>query len=172
MPKTPKEIEPIDASFDDVVSAIAPKATPVHSVENESIQGFELAEYEDPGRIDPIEFRLDPGTETIWATQAQIAELFETERSNVAKHLGSIIEDGELQEEGNVRKWNIAGSTKPVKLYSLDAVISVGYRVNSRAATRFRQWATSTIKAYIQQGYVLNEQALRKSPEKLNRLAA
>ena len=59
-----------------------------------------------------------------------------------------------------------------MKLYSLDAVISVGYRVNSKAATRFRQWATQTIKAFIEQGYVINEQALRKSPEKLNKLAA
>ncbi|MEO0625257.1 MAG: RhuM family protein [Pseudomonadota bacterium] len=172
MPKPPREIEPIDASFDEVVSAISPKATPVHKVEDEVVQDFELAEYTDPGRIEPIEFRLDPGTETVWATQAQIAELFETERSNVTKHLGNIFQEGELSEKGNVRKWNISNSAKPVKLYSLDAVISVGYRVNSRAATRFRQWATKTIKAYIQQGYVLNEQALRKSPEKLNRLAA
>ena len=66
----------------------------------------------------------------------------------------------------------IARSTKPVMLYSLDAVISVGYRVNSIAATRFRQWATGTIKAFIEQGYVINDKALRESPEKLNKLAA
>lgn len=67
---------------------------------------------------------------------------------------------------------HIAGSSKPVTVYSLDAIISVGYRVNSTKATRFRQWATQTIKAYMEEGYVLNDRALRESPEKLNALAA
>ena len=133
------------------------------------------------------------------ATQAQIAELFQTDRTNVTKHLSNIAElysldvfgysnalsdqrhkapisnifgDGELAEVNNVKKLHIATSKRPVTLYSLDAVISVGYRVNSKAATRFRQWATQTIKAYIEQGFVINEKVLRESPEKLNRLAA
>lgn len=126
----------------------------------------------DPGNIEPIAFRLDPGTETIWATQAQIVQLFEVERSSVTKHLRNIFEDGELSAESNVQKVHIASSTKPVALYSLDSIISVGYRVNSKAATRFRQWATQTLKAYIEEGYVLNDRALRESPEKLNKLAA
>ena len=120
----------------------------------------------------PIAFRLDPGTETIWATQAQIAQLFEVERSSVTKHLGNIFEDGELNAESNVRISDIGKSTKPTKIYSLDAIISVGYRVNTTKATRFRQWATQTIKAFIEEGYVLNDRALRESPEKLNALAA
>ena len=112
------------------------------------------------------------------ATQAQIAELFQTDRTNVTKHLSNIFGDGELAEVNNVKKLHIATSKRPVTLYSLDAVISVGYRVNSKAATRFRQWATQTIKAYIEQGFVINEflrsppKVLRESPEKLNRLAA
>ncbi|KGJ06925.1 hypothetical protein IC63_10040 [Paracoccus sphaerophysae] len=136
------------------------------------IHEVELVEYLDPGRHEPIVFRLDPGTETMWATQAQIAELFQTERSNVTKHIKNIFDDGELAEASNVQKVHIAGSSKPVAIYSLDAVISVGYRVNSKAATRFRQWATGTIKAFIEQGFVVNERALRESPEKLNKLAA
>jgi hypothetical protein len=80
--------------------------------------------------------------------------------------------DGELDGASNTKKIGIAGSAKPVTTYSLDAVISVGYRVNSKAATRFRQWATQTIKAFIEQGYVINEKVLRDSPEKLNKLAA
>lgn len=166
-------IEPINASFDEVVSAIAPRATSIYEPDdNAVIANVEIVEYRDPGRVDPIDFRLDPGTETIWATQAQIAQLFETSRPNVTQHLGNIFGDGELVENINVRNSNIDGSKKPVKLYSLDAIISVGYRVNSKAATRFRQWATQTIKAFIEQGYVINEKALRESPEKLNKLAA
>lgn len=133
---------------------------------------FELVEYTDPGRVDPINFRLDPETQSIWATQAQIASLFETNQSNVSYHLKNVFADGELIEAINIKNLDIDRSKKPVRLYSLDAVISVGYRVNSKAATRFRQWATQTIKAFIEQGYVINEKALRESPEKLNKLAA
>ncbi|MFT5797916.1 MAG: hypothetical protein ACI84R_001981 [Candidatus Azotimanducaceae bacterium] len=166
-------IPPIDASFNDLVNAVAPKATPVYQVAGDQvIAETELVEYSDPGKHDAIAFRLDPGTETIWATQAQIAELFQTERSNVTKHLRNVFNDGELEEVSNVQKIHIAGSSKPVQVYSLDTVISVGYRVNSKAATRFRQWATQTIKTFIEQGYVLNASALRESPEKLNKLAA
>ncbi|QFT74349.1 RhuM family protein [Ruegeria sp. THAF33] len=166
-------IEPIDASFDEVLSAVAPKATAVHKLPDEGvIHDIEFVEYTDPGNHDPLSFALDPGTETIWATQAQMAELFGTKQPNISTHLKNIFDEGELQAKGNIKKINIAGSTKPVTVYSLDTVISVGYRVNSRAATRFRQWATQTLKAYIEEGYVLNDRALRESPEKLNRLAA
>lgn len=166
-------IDPIHATFDKVVGSIAPKATPVHKMEDDAvIADAEMVEYSDPGQHEKITFRLDPGTETIWATQAQIAELFQTERSNVTKHLRNVFEEGELDEASNVQKVHTASSTRPVQVYSLDAVISVGYRVNSKAATHFRQWATRTIKAYIEDGYVINDAALRKSPEKLNKLAA
>lgn len=101
---------------------------------------LEFVRYTDPGEIDPIDFRLDPQTESIWATQPQIAQLFESERSNISKHLSNIFDDGELTQDSNVQKLHIAGSTKPVALYSLDVTISVGYRVNSVAATRFRKW--------------------------------
>lgn len=172
MPKKTDEIEPIDASFDEVVGAIAPKASVAPHAPPASKAEFEAVEYTDPGVIDPVSLRLDPDTETIWATQAQIAKLFDTTQQNVSNHLKNIFSEGELSEESNTRNIGIARSTKPVRVYSLDTVISVGYRVNSRSATRFRQWATQTLKAYIEQGYVLNEVALRESPEKLNRLAA
>lgn len=174
MAKIPESIEPIGASFDDVVSAVAPRAYPSETpVDSEAVASqAEIVEYSDPGRIDPIQFRLDPDTETIWATQAQIADLFDTKQPNVSLHLKNIFDEGELDQASNIRKFNSAGSAKPVQAYSLDAVISVGYRVNSKAATRFRQWATQTLKAYIEEGYVLNDRALRESPEKLNELAA
>ncbi|MGS4948271.1 RhuM family protein [Meridianimarinicoccus sp. RP-17] len=173
MPDKKDVIEPIDASFEDVVGAVAPRATAVHSVPEESvIHEIEFVEYSDPGKHDALSFALDPGTETIWATQAQMAELFGTKQPNISTHLKNIFDEGELQSASNIKKINIAGSAKPVTVYSLDTVISVGYRVNSKAATRFRQWATQTLKAYIEEGYVLNDRALRESPEKLNRLAA
>ncbi|WP_312531359.1 RhuM family protein [Paracoccus sp. (in: a-proteobacteria)] len=146
---------------------MAPKETT-----SELIDQVQFVEYSDPGYHEAIAFRLDPGTETFWATQAQIAELFQTERSNVTKHLRKVFEDGELNEVSNVQKVHIAGSTKPVQIYSLDAVISVGYRVNSQAATRFRQRSTAVLKSYLTQGYAINERALRESPEKLDALAA
>lgn len=165
-------IEPIDATFDDLVGAVAPRATPLHKLEDDTVVApTEMVEYTDPGAHDKITFRLDPGTETIWATQAQIAELFQTDVSGVSRHLKSIFEEGELDENSSLQKMQTTNG-RPATLYSLDAVISVGYRVNSKAATRFRQWATGTIKAFIEDGYVINDAALRKSPEKLNKLAA
>lgn len=149
------------------------RATPLYSSEDMPVvASVEMVEYTDPGTLDPIAFRLDPGTETIWATQAQIAAAFDTKQPNVSYHLKNVFEEGELPVEGNIKKFDIAGSTKPVSLYSMDAVISVGYRVNKKAATRFRQWATGTLKTFIEQGYVLNERVLREQPERLNELAA
>ncbi|WP_134724836.1 RhuM family protein [Paracoccus luteus] len=136
------------------------------------IHQVELVEYKQPGHADPIALRLDPGTETIWATQAQIAELFGTSQQNISYHLKGIFNDGELDQASNTKIICIDSSKKPVRLYSLDAIISAGYRVNSKAATRFRQWATGTLKAFIEQGFVINERALRASPEKLDALAA
>lgn len=172
MAKKPDIIEPIRGTFDEVVAAIAPKVTNPPPPMALSGDNFEVVQYSVQSETDPVGFRLDTETESIWATQAQIANLFETSRTNVTQHLGNIFSSGELEEATNVRNSDIGKSTKPTKIYSLDAVISVGYRVNSTKATRFRQWATRTIKAYIEEGYVLNDRALRESPEKLNALAA
>lgn len=165
-------IEPINASFDDVVSSILPRVSKAPSPKILSGDNFEVVQYAVQGEIDPVDFRLDTETESIWATQAQMAALFETDVSNVSRHLRSVFDDGELDENNNLRKLQIDRSKKPVTVYSLDAIISVGYRVNSKSATRFRQWATRTIKAFIEQGYVINDKALRESPDKLNKLAA
>src|SRR3989344_6501839 len=94
-----------------------------------------------------LEVRLEK--ETIWLTQAQIADLFASERSVITKHLSKIFKEGELHEKGNVQKMHIANSDKPVKFYSLDTVISIGYRVNSRRAAQFRIWATKTLKDHL-----------------------
>lgn len=132
---------------------------------------LEVIRYASPGEVDPIDFRIDPESQSLWATQAQIAALFDTKQPNVSTHLKNIFDDGELVQESNIKKFNTAASAKPVTFYSLDTIISVGYRVNSKKATKFRQWATTTLTAYIEQGYVINEHALRASPDKLNNLA-
>ena len=100
--------------------------------------------------------------ETIWLKQVQIAELFDVERSVVTKHLHNIFKDGELTEKSNVQKLHIANSDKPVKSYNLDAIIAVGYRVNSKQATQFRIWATKVIKDYIIKGYTFNQQRIKQ----------
>lgn len=172
MAKKPDIIEPIRGTFEEVVAAVAPKVTKSAPVDLLSGDNFEIVQYSIQGEADPVDFRLDTETESIWATQQQIADLFETDQSGVSRHLNGVFDDGELDRKSNMQKMHIAGSSKPVAVYSLDAIISVGYRVNSTKATRFRQWATQAIKAFIEEGYVLNDRALRESPEKLNALAA
>ncbi len=115
-----------------------------------------------------LEVRLEK--ETIWMTQAQIAELFGSERTVITKHLNNVFKEGELQEKSNVQKMHIANSDKLVKFYDLDAIISVGYRVNSGRATQFRIWATKTLKNHLIQGYTVNEKRLSSSQEKLSQL--
>ena len=115
-----------------------------------------------------LEVRLEK--ETIWLTQAQVATLFATERSVITKHLNNIFKDGELKEKSNVQKMHIANSDKLVKFYDLDAVISVGYRVNSTRATQFRIWATRTLKEHLIKGYTVNEKRLLSAQEKFAEL--
>lgn len=109
--------------------------------------------------------------ENVWATQKSISDIFDTDRSVITKHLGNIFSEGELGEDSNVQKMHTAKSSKPVKFYSLDAIISVGYRVNSKRATQLRVWASGVLKQYIKDGFVINEELLRSDPNKLNELA-
>nr|WP_244980520.1 RhuM family protein [Acetobacter thailandicus] len=122
-----------------------------------------------------IDFRLSGDGETIWATQAQIAEAFDVSIQNVCEHLGRIFDENELDKDSVIRKFRITakdGKIYNTLHYNLDAILSVGYRVSGPRATKLRQWANRTLSAFIQQGYVLNETILRESPEKLNALAA
>ena len=105
--------------------------------------------------------------EDFWLAQKAIAELFETERSVIAKHLINIYSEGELDKDATCAKYaqvQTEGSrqvTRLIEFYNLDAIIAVGYRVNSRKATRFRQWATKTLHEYVQKGFVLNDDMLK-----------
>lgn len=117
-----------------------------------------------------IEVRIDEKTETIWLTQQQIADLFGTQRPAITKHLGNIFKSGELDEElvssileHTTPHGAINGKTQKskVKYYNIDAVLSVGYRVNSVRATQFRIWATRVLKNYLLKGYAINNRMNR-----------
>ena len=114
------------------------------------------------------EVRLE--NETVWLTQDQIGRLFGRERSVITKHLGNVFKEQELPEESNVQNLHIANSDKPVKHYSLDVVISVGYRVKSPEGTRFRIWANRILKDHLVQGYTLNQQRLTQQQENIRQL--
>lgn len=115
-----------------------------------------------------LEVKLDQ--ETVWLTQEQMSLLFGRERSVITKHIGSIFREGELDKESNVQNMHIAHSDKPVAFYNLDIIISVGYRVKSQQGTRFRQWATKTLRDHLVKGYTLNQQRLQEQTEKLSDL--
>ncbi len=110
-----------------------------------------------------ILLRGDFSHETVWATQAQIADIFGIDRTVVTKHVGNILKSKEVDEESNVQKLHIANSDKPVGLYSLDIILAVGYRTNSAQAIVFRQWATKTLRSYILDGYVVNKSRIAKN---------
>ena len=109
-----------------------------------------------------LEVRLED--ETVWLTQAQMAELFQTTRNNITLHIGNVFKEGELVEV-SVRKESLLtaadGKNYRTKLYNLDVIISVGYRVKSQRGTQFRQWANKVIKDYLLRGYVINRQLER-----------
>jgi hypothetical protein len=102
-----------------------------------------------------LEVRVE--NETVWLTQAQMVMLFERERTIITKHINNIFKERELDEESNVQFLHIANSDKPVKIYNLDVIISIGYRVKSPRGTLFRRWATKTLKEYILKGYAVNQ---------------
>ena len=94
---------------------------------------------------------------TVWLTQAQMAELFSRERSGITYHIKHIFKEGELDEKSNVRFFHFANSDKPVKLYSLEVILAVGFRVKSPRGTQFRRWANSSLKEYLQKGFLLDD---------------
>ncbi len=114
--------------------------------------------YEDGNVEINVEFKND----TVWLRQNQISEIFEKDRTVITRHINNILRDKEVDEKSNVQKMHIANSDKPVKFYSLDIVLAVGYRTNSAKAIKFRQWATKILKDYLIKGYALNQKKLQK----------
>ena len=99
--------------------------------------------------------------DTVWLTQAQMTELFNVDRTVITRHVNNIFKEQELIKESNVQKMHIANSDKPVQFYSLEVIISVGYRVKSQRGVEFRQWANKILKQYVIQGYAINEKRLQ-----------
>lgn len=99
----------------------------------------------------------------LWLTQELIADLFGKARTTITGHIKNIFEEGELDEKSNVGKIDIANSDKPVKIYNLNVIIAVGYRVNSKRATQFRIWATKILKEYMTKGFVLDDERLKNA---------
>lgn len=137
----------------------------------------QLVIYQSPQGDTRIDVRVKG--ETIWLTQRQIAELFGTKVPAISKHLKNIFASGELQEdmviskmETTTRHGAIAGKTQTTetKFYNLDAILSVGYRVNSKNATAFRIWANQVLKQYLLQGYAINERVAAQKYDELSQL--
>ena len=112
-----------------------------------------------------IQVKLEKNT--VWLRQEQMADLFGRERSVITRHIGNIFKEDELVEKSNVQNMHIANSDKPVKSYSLDVIISVGYRVKSRNGTRFRQWATRLLNEHLVKGYTLSQQRFEENATEL-----
>ena len=105
-----------------------------------------------------IDVRLE--NDTVWLTQAQMAELFQKDQSVIARHINNAVKEGELKENSNMQfLHNTQYKYRPTRIYDLDAIICVGYRVHSKRGTAFRIWARQILKDYLIKGYAVNERA-------------
>ena len=126
--------------------------------------GGDVVVYESPGGEVRVDVRFED--ESVWLTQRQMAEVFQTSTDNVSLHLKNIFATGELKEAATTEDFSVVRSEglrqvrRKITHYNLDAIISLGYRVNSKRAVRFRQWATRTLREHLVRGYTLNERRL------------
>ncbi|TPJ70726.1 RhuM family protein [Mesorhizobium sp. B2-6-2] len=138
---------------------------PVHLVEDEETGDRFLVYSTEKGIQLDIRFEGD----TLWMTQAQIADLFGRDRTTITRHINNVIEEGELDEATSVQKVHISLG-RPVAVYNLDMVISVGYRVSSTQATLFRRWATGILVQFAKKGFIVDSPRLKR-PESADRVA-
>ena len=121
--------------------------------------------YQTEDGLTKLDVRMED--ETVWLTQQQMAELFQTSRTNVVDHIKNIYEEGELDENSTCRKFRqvrMEGNrqvTRELPFYNLDMIISLGYRVKSSTATHFRKWATQRLKEYIIKGFTIDDERLK-----------
>ncbi len=120
-----------------------------------------------------VEVRLDAARDTVWLTQEQMTAIFDVQKAAISKHLKNIYQDGELNREATVSKMETVRTegkrqiARQIEHYNLDAIISVGYRVNSRRAVSFRQWATRILREHLTQGWTLNQQRFETNAREL-----
>lgn len=120
-----------------------------------------LFETEDKRVSFPVEVR----NETVWLSANQMASLFERDEKTIRKHVNNVFNEGEVDKENNTQKMRVVGVTQLVPFYSLDVIISVGYRVKSKRGVEFRRWANSVLKQYILQGYAVNQRRIQQLGE-------
>lgn len=120
----------------------------------------EVIIYEDENNRSDVQVQFDG--DNVWLKQDQISQLFEKDRTVITKHINNILKDKEVEEKSNVQKMHIANSDKPVKFYSLDIILAVGYRTNSKKAISFRKWATNVLKDHLVKGYSVNQKRLQQ----------
>ena len=123
-----------------------------------------------------IDVRME--NDTVWLTQAQMVELFQTTKQNISLHIGNVYKEGELEQEATVKEYltvQTEGSrsvNRQVKHYNLDVIISVGYRVKSKRGVQFRQWANKVLKDYLMKGYAVNEKLRHEQIGELRQLVS
>lgn len=127
--------------------------------QEELYQNSNMIIYTTEDGLTKIETTFDE--DTVWLSKAQMAELFQRDRSVISKHIKNVFEEGELPRESNVQILHIANSDKPVEFYNLDVIISVGYRVKSKRGTQFRIWATNILKEYMKKGFAMDDERLK-----------
>jgi len=119
----------------------------------------EIIIYQTADGLTKIDVRM--GGETLWLTQAQIAQLFGRDISVISRHIKNIFVENELDAKSNLQNMQIADSDKPVILYNLEVILAIGYRVKSQRGTQFRQWATTILHEYLQKGFSMNDSFLK-----------
>ena len=124
--------------------------------------------YQTKDKQTEIEVRFEE--DTVWLTQEQLTRLFGRDRTVITKHINNIFKERELDKKSNVQKMHIPNSDKPVAIYNLDVIISIGYRVKSKQGTQFRQWATQRLKDHLVKGYTLNEKRLQQVVQNMQQL--
>jgi prophage maintenance system killer protein len=107
-----------------------------------------------------VKLEVNLKEETVWITANQMAILFDKDETTIRKHINNVFKDGELSKENNTQKMRVDGVKQPVPFYSLDVIISVGYRVKSKNGVIFRQWANKILKDYMLKGYAINQKRL------------
>lgn len=128
--------------------------------------------YQTPDGLTSIDVTLNK--DTVWLTQAQIVELFDSSKANISEHIKNIFSSSELDKESTVRVFRTVRQegqrqvSRELEHYNLDLIISIGYRVNSKRGTQFRIWANSILKDYIVKGYSLNEKRLNEQAQQLS----
>ena len=134
----------------------------VDNKDNLNIIGSKIIIYQTEDGKTKIDVKFE--SETVWLTQAQLCELYQTSKSNISEHTKHIFEEGELEENAVVRKFRTTaadGKNYNTIHYNLDMIISLGYRIKSKIATNFRRWATERLKEYMIKGFTMDDERLK-----------